>query len=165
MRRAPTRPPGWKYPERKTKPPLLRFFEKVLIDPVNQCWLWLGATNPGGYGDLFPGRGRRRQSAHRFSYETFIGNVPTGLDLDHLCRVRSCVNPWHLEPTTRKENLRRGKGGAPGAQIRAEQQLRRTHCKRGHEYNELNTRTSRGHRECRICHNILLRKYRNAQKQ
>lgn len=73
------------------------------------CWLWVGTISDGGYG-TFRGLGKQ-QKAHRATYELLVGPVPAGLDLDHLCRVRRCVNPSHLEPVTRSENLRRGHMG------------------------------------------------------
>lgn len=73
---------------------------------ANGCWIWLGRINGFGYGELKCGE--RRLKAHRVSYEHHVGPIPEGLDLDHLCRVRPCVNPEHLEPVTRSENIRRG---------------------------------------------------------
>jgi hypothetical protein len=70
----------------------------------NGCWLWLGAISKNGYGSV------NGMSAHRMMYILKVGPVPEGLDLDHLCRVRRCVNPEHLDPVTRKENLNRGLG-------------------------------------------------------
>lgn len=81
------------------------FWRKVAIQP-DGCWLWSGSTNGHGYGRL--ARSGKLHGAHRFAYEHFIGPIPNGLDLDHLCRVRLCVNPSHLEPVTRGENLLRG---------------------------------------------------------
>lgn len=70
------------------------------------CWIWQRATQSNGYGVVaVDGRTRR---AHRHYYEQANGPIPAGLDIDHLCRQRACVNPDHLEPVTRSENLRRG---------------------------------------------------------
>ena len=80
-----------------------RFWSKV--DATGDCWIWTGAL-ASGYGRFYL-NGQLRP-AHRVAYETLVGSIPRGLDLDHLCRVRSCVNPDHLEPVTRAENLRRG---------------------------------------------------------
>lgn len=73
---------------------------------LGPCWLWLGTINRGGYGQLRRADGAHL--AHRYAYEHEVGPVPVGLDLDHLCRIRHCANPLHVEPTTRSENLRRG---------------------------------------------------------
>lgn len=109
------------------------------------CWLWLGSINEHGYGVIW--LGTRRTRAHRFGYELIIGPVSEGLDLDHLCRVRSCVNPAHLEPVTRQVNLLRGETIAAAA-------AQRTHCPAGHEYTPENTRINRGSRICRECARI-----------
>lgn len=86
-----------------------RFVAKVDNFDVDGCWLWVGAIDKNtGYGRFHAGDGRRTVNAHRFAYETFVGPIPPGLDLDHLCRVRACVRPSHLEPVTRRENLLRG---------------------------------------------------------
>lgn len=108
------------------------------------CWIFAGAKRQG-YGVL--GRGARAEGlvyAHRAAYEYFICEIPAGLDLDHLCRVRPCCNPWHLEPVTRLVNVSRG-DRAPGYGDR------RTHCKWGHEYTEATARRSAGQRHCRTC--------------
>lgn len=81
------------------------FWHKVLRDP-DGCWIWQGNVNRDGYG-RFSHQGRKLL-AHRAAYMSLVGQVPEGLQLDHLCRVRNCVNPAHLEPVTAGENVRRG---------------------------------------------------------
>jgi hypothetical protein len=107
------------------------------------CWEWNGALTEQGYGRCF---GRL---AHRLSYEAWTGPIGGGLDIDHLCRNRACVNPAHLEPVTRRENLARGIGVILQKQRAAERRF----CSRGHELTEGNTyiRPSDGVRQCREC--------------
>src|SRR2546421_6548023 len=99
---------------------LARIAELSIPEPNSGCHLWIGHENaPGGYGRLSY-RGRL-YLAHRLSYESAIGPVPAGLQLDHLCRVRCCVNPAHLEPVTGRENVLRGISPAARA-------AKATHC-------------------------------------
>ena len=86
------------------KPLLRRLVEKFQV--ADGCWIWTGATNGVGYGRVCT-EDRRWVYAHRAMYELIVGPIPAGLDLDHLCRTRSCVRPDHLEPVTRGENARR----------------------------------------------------------
>lgn len=118
-----------------------RFAAKVQADE-HGCWIWSGARNGGGYGSL--GRGGRTLCAHRYAYETLIGPIPAGLHIDHLCRVRACVNPAHMEPVTSHVNMLRGI--APAALNAA-----KTHCKNGHAFSPDNTLWSQGKRTCRVC--------------
>ena len=109
------------------------------------CWLWTAArTTPGGYGKVkLDGR---TCLAHRVAFEELVGPIPDGLQLDHLCRVRECVNPAHLEPVTASENLRRspivGRHPRPPSPDR---------CPQGHQYDETNARRDRGRIYCKTC--------------
>lgn len=89
-----------------------RFFNKVVALDEDQggCWVWLGYVNQGGYAHFdipHEASGRKSMRAHRWAYEHFVGTVPEGLQLDHLCNVKSCSNPDHLEAVTASENQRR----------------------------------------------------------
>jgi hypothetical protein len=121
-----------------------RFNSFVKEDP-NGCWLWTGGKTTKGYGCIRRADGREAL-AHRMAYELFVGPIPAGLIIDHLCRLPSCVNPSHLEPVTNAENLRRGDlSRNNGAALR-------THCKRGHPFDEANTyRDKFGRRGCIAC--------------
>lgn len=112
----------------------------VLIEPEPQsgCWIWMGSRNKGGYGKIY--YKHHYWMAHRLVYTLVTENHPGDLDLDHLCRVRACVNPKHLEPVTRSENLKRGLQGSV------------QQCPYGHNYDEKNTYHHNGHRYCRACH-------------
>jgi len=88
---------------RVKRDPLERLLENV--DKSGDCWLWTGQLNNKGYG-LFSYRNQKR-AAHVVLWEHLVGLVPTGLELDHLCRITACVNPDHLEPVTHAENMRR----------------------------------------------------------
>lgn len=115
------------------------------------CWIFFGTHSGAGYGQLSVGSltdGTKRMAyMHRLAYEKFVGPIPEGLTLDHLCRVRNCCNPDHLEPVTSGENVRRSD---PGARGRA-QQLAKTHCPQGHEYAGENLYLYKGERHCKTC--------------
>lgn len=142
-----------------TKPtaPPLRFWSKV--HKTSSCWIWFAGKNQKGYG-LFHVSSGKTQAAHRFSWEQLNGPVPKGLELDHLCRVRHCVNPAHLELVTHVENVRRGDAGINMAS--------KTHCPQGHPYDEKNTYVhNNGGRACRKCSNqrMLARTRHNAASE
>jgi hypothetical protein len=113
------------------------------VHKTENCWLWTAGKFASGYGQFR--NGKRKVKAHRYSYETLIGPVPDGLCLDHLCRVKACVNPAHLEAVTQVENIRRtprvNKFNTPA-----------THCPSGHEWNAANTRIEQGrYKRCIVC--------------
>ncbi len=134
-----------------------RFNAKWEAVTESGCWLWMGATNGVGYGTFYvrptdgafyvrPKCGRQRMTyAHRLSYELHKGPLPEGLTIDHLCRVRCCVNPGHLEAVTLRVNLLRGEGLPAKC-------AKKTHCPQGHPYDATNTHHHRnGSRQCREC--------------
>lgn len=117
-----------------------RFWEKVSGNDVAECWIWTGGRGTTGYGNFITAW-PKRTVAHRWAYQQLITDVPAGLDLDHLCRNRACVNPWHLDPVTRKVNLNRG----------VHANAVKDRCPQGHTYSPENTRMHSGRRECRAC--------------
>jgi hypothetical protein len=122
-----------------------RFWSKVDKQGPDGCWLWLIGKSTAGYGVFrLPDR---QVLAHRFAYELLVGPIPDGMTLDHLCRVRHCVNPTHLEPATRGENTLRGE--TVTAANRA-----KTHCPQGHPYEQ-----TYGQRICRKCRRKANREY------
>ena len=134
-----------------------RFWTKV--DKTATCWLWTAATS-NGYGN-FRVKDGQNVSAHRIAYVAEHGDVPQGLELDHLCRNRRCVNPAHLEPVTRRENVLRGR--LPEAMLHVAGR-----CRNGHEVNERNTlhRMRNGRLQvsgCRPCRNARMRAKRAAR--
>lgn len=115
------------------------------------CWMWSGSRNRSGYGVL-PNRPRgRSQLAHRLVYESLVGDIPEGLCIDHLCRTPACVNPYHMEPVTLGENVRRGVGsrGRRGSSSYVRPAI--THCHLGHPFEGENLYVWRGLRQCRTC--------------
>lgn len=122
----------------------------TLTDPpegrpvIGPCWTYTGRLQVGGYGELTTKRLERSRLAHRYTYSLFLGPIPEGLHVDHLCRNRACCNPCHLEAVTNHVNHLRG------------ERANRTHCKRaGHELSGRNLIVKNGEfgprRECRAC--------------
>ena len=125
--------------EHKRGEPLLRFFSKV--DKTSSCWMW---TGPKSYGYGKFSIGRKTCLAHRFAYERLKGQIPNGLQLDHLCRNKACVNPEHLEPVTNRENALRAVPFIPKTNT----------CQKGHELttdNLVKWKARYGHKECLKC--------------
>lgn len=117
------------------------------VDRETGCWIWLGSRDRKGYGRKWLSHDKRVQ-AHRWFYEQHQGSIPSGLQLDHLCRNPSCVNPAHLEPVTSRQNTLRGYG--PTAENARKQQ-----CIHGHALSGENLYVKPdGKRQCRACRRI-----------
>jgi hypothetical protein len=135
---------------------LERFMAKVHPEPNSGCWLWMGGAKATGYG-RFSLPDSTTPIAHRIAYEHFVGPIARGLTLDHLCRVRSCVNPRHLEAVTLQENQHRG-FGIPGLNAR------KMSCPQGHRYDVTILAKKGRRRGCRTCTRAYYRRYRQLSK-
>ena len=123
-----------------------RFRLKVTVR--GDCWDFSSLSNVDGYRVIWHPGYQRMVGAHRIAYEMAKGAIPSGHELDHLCRHRWCVRPSHLEVVLHKINVRRGDAG----KHLLERAKQITHCPQGHAYDELNTYRHRGiHRGCRKC--------------
>lgn len=123
-----------------------RVMSLVSPEPNTGCWLWMGAEAGGcGPGERYGYYGHG--PAHRVVYEMVKGPIPDGLQLDHLCRCRMCVNPDHLEPVTRAENVRRGMG----PQMTRLKAMQRAECKNGHLLTPSNIVFNNGRQLCLTC--------------
>lgn len=123
-----------------------RFFASF-TESVDGCWIWGEHQWLSGYGVFVADKVRHQ--AHRWAYEFMRTDIPDGLVLDHLCETPLCVNPWHLEPVTQSENVRRAFHDM---------------CPNRHPYTPENTRQVRGHRECRTCSRERVRRFQNKSR-
>ena len=129
--------------DRKQLRVVSRFFKYAGVG--DGCWEWTGYVRPNGYGCF--AIQYRKPGAHRYAYQLFRGPIPTGLTLDHLCKNRVCVNPWHLEPVSLRENLLRS------SDTQATINAKKRACINGHPFDKANTGTQGGGRwrDCRTC--------------
>lgn len=121
-----------------------RFLSKVGIcfDDKEKCWEWLASLDKDGYGQFR--HGKRMVKAHRMSYELFVGAIPMGMEIDHLCQNKKCVKPSHLQAVDHRTNMARSRSFS-GVNSR------KTHCVNGHEFSEDNTYLWNGWRSCKQC--------------
>ena len=124
----------------------------------NGCWLWAGEILRNGYGRATINK--TRHLAHRFSYEQFVGNIPEGYVVDHLCNTKQCVHPAHLRACTQRDNLFADHSNS-ATKLRKQQ----SHCIHGHELTDTNVyRMKCGGRACRSCRAIWSREYEKTRK-
>lgn len=136
----------------------IRFTTK--INKTEDCWYWTGAMLKNGYGSFW--YNNKAGYAHRYAYEQYKGSIPLDKEIDHLCRIRNCVNPNHLEAVTRQINTKRGKAG----EVLRLRQLSKTHCPKGHEYAGNNIYRNPKHpdrRDCRTCRTEASRRHRHKE--
>jgi hypothetical protein len=152
----PSQPPG-----RQAEALDSRILRKT--DRSGKCWLWTGYLDRDGYAVITVGK--RVMRAHRVSYMTFVGEIAEGLEIDHLCRVRHCVRPQHLEPVSRRENVLRqiDATGSIGGQ-RVNTILTDGVCVAGHAMDDQNTYRNGGRVFCRTCHRERNRRYAAAKR-
>lgn len=133
------------------------YLERVKFNEDTFCWEWTGAKSGVGYGMLR--KNQKNYTLHRLTYIRFKGDVPQGLEIDHLCRVRHCCNPEHLEAVTRSVNNLRGEVG------KHNQNVKKTHCLRGHPlFGENCYNHPDGSRQCRKCSKMRDEKSRIKRK-
>lgn len=126
-----------------------RFWAKV--SKTDDCWVWFGATNSKGYGCL--GVDGRGYLAHRVAYAEEVGPIPDGMQINHICGIKPCVRPDHLEVVDASGNIRHARGtGLMAPSLLSQDNSTKLICRNGHPYSPDNTYVNpQGHRVCRTC--------------
>jgi hypothetical protein len=141
-----------------------RILTKIKVNVDTDCWEWIASLNWDGYAKTSMGyrfdNSRHNVILSRYFYEEYVAKIPKNFEIDHLCKNRKCVNPQHLEAVTHYENIQR-------ADYKIYHTLnKKTHCKRGHEFDKINTRINKkGTRDCRACHRLYAKKQRQKRKR
>ena len=130
-----------------------KFYKK--IKKIDKCWIWQGYKNKKGYGKFYAGK---QLYSHRYSYLIHKGIINHLMQIDHLCKNTSCCNPDHLEEVTQRINLLRG-------DTNTSKNAKKTHCPKGHEYFGNNLFYDNGSRQCKKCHSIKNKAYREKNKE
>jgi hypothetical protein len=135
-------------------------FWRLCLPAENGCWEWITAKRSNGYARFVERVGEERITwlAHRYAYTALVSPIPDGLVIDHLCRAPWCVNPEHLEAVPHRINTLRGHGACA---VHA----RKTHCPRGHPYDDQNTRYDSRGRRCRACERVSWEKVNERRKR
>lgn len=136
---------------------IARLHKRIIPVPESGCQIWEGGLTANGYAYFNRGTGRERL-VHRIMYVYAKGEIPKGLQLDHLCRVRCCVNPDHLQAVTSRENTLRGIGLSA---INA----RKTHCKNGHPFLPEEAEYRQKNHRCRVCKTEVNKKFYKENKK
>jgi len=123
-----------------------------IVEGEYGCWIWTGTDNGNDYPTS--NVGSKQVYVYKEMYEYLKGPIPYGKEPDHICRIRKCINPAHIEPVTHRENMKRGKT------IIARQIQSKT-CPNGHPYSGVN---NRGDRICHPCYAEVARAYRQHKK-
>lgn len=147
---------------RSATPVIERLLPRVVISDVpfngEPCWIFTGCLSRAGYGRI--GERSDVRLTHRVTYEAFVGPIPAGMEIDHLCRQRSCCNPAHLEAVTHATNTRRG---LAGEHLRLRRLI--SVCKQGHPYTPENTYVkANGARRCVECNRTRARAYQQRKR-
>lgn len=132
-----------------------RILDKIVRIPESGCWIWIGSLTGYGYGETW--WNNTKHFVHVLMHKLFVGEVPKGFEVDHLCKVRCCCNPEHLEAVTHAENVKRSSSWHHVVNYHKAQ----THCQRGHAWTEENTYVEpNGKRRCLECKRQRMRNWR-----